>query len=50
MVCDRDEVSLIEITDRFLKHFLAHLERTFDVVGRTLVTERTEAVMTLDLR
>lgn len=47
-VCDRDEVAFVEVTDSFLKHFLADLERALDVIGRTLVAERTEAVMALD--
>lgn len=47
-VCDRDQVTLVEVTDRFLKYFLTYLERTLDIIGRTLVAKGAEAVMALD--
>jgi len=48
LVCDGDDVPLVEVAHGFLENFFAHLERALDVIGRALVSKWAKAVMALD--
>ena len=48
MVCDGDEVTLVEVANGFLEYLFAHLERALYVIGRALVAKRAFAFVALD--
>ena len=49
MGLDGDEVLLVEVADSFLEHLLANAEEGVDFLGRTLVAQRREATIVLQV-